>query len=245
MPGRPEHRSSADRLLLLGVVAVLRPFRSPTWPLYRWQSLAVFIWGGGPCHCLSSSPPVGMAVPDSGDDRHPRDGRRPPARQRSSSSSAVAGLLTALLGLRVAIFVAPFPSPTTPTFSPAAFKQVARARKRLACRCGGCPDRRSVLLFVGLTQAPNFRAHQPDLRRLLYGYNADPHQPAARPHRRLCLTCCPTPAFSRSAMPTSRSTGRAPAFTRCTGDQERRGRTQATRQGLRARLLERSRSCSR
>src|SRR5579884_776794 len=137
--------------------------------LYRWQSLAVFIWGAALSLFVVGVGLWNLLSPVRGGPQEVAD------RLRETILLVLAGvgLLTALLGL-----VLPFSSqPFSLTNYPEIFaggvrkwreRENAWAVTRLAAALlGGL-----ILMFIGLTQARAYERTSPNLRRLLYGYNA-------------------------------------------------------------------------
>ena len=154
-------------LIAVGLALLAIPISNVA--LYRWQSLAVFIWGAALSLFVVG---VGLwnllyPVSDGLSDRADR------LRVTALLVLGGVGLLTALLGL-----VLPFSSPPfSLTNYPDIFAGGVREwRKRenawavtrlVAALLGGL-----VLMFLGLIQARAFERTSPNLRRLLYGYNA-------------------------------------------------------------------------
>jgi hypothetical protein len=137
--------------------------------LYRWQSLAVFIWGTllslfvvavGLWNVLS---PVTGTVRDRAD------------RLRVTVLLVLAGvgLLTALLGLLLPFSSPPFSLTNYPDiFAGGVRKWRERDNALAVMRLAAALLGGLVLMFIGLTQARAFERTSPNLRRLLYGYNA-------------------------------------------------------------------------
>jgi hypothetical protein len=137
--------------------------------LYRWQSLAVFIWGAALSLFVVGVGLWNLLSPVRGGPQEVAD------RLRETVLLVLAGvgLLTALLGL-----VLPFSSqPFSLTDYPDLFAGgIRKWRERenawavtrvVAALLGGL-----VLMFIGLAQARAYERTSPNLRRLLYGYNA-------------------------------------------------------------------------
>lgn len=172
-PGDVYERLAAQRqnvayaLIAVGLALAAIPISNVV--LYRWQSLAVFIWGAALSLLVVSAGLWNLMGEARGNPRDEVD------RLRVIVLVVLAGvgLLTALLGLLL-----PFSSPPfSVTNYPDIFEGgVGKWRERdnawavtrlVAALLGGL-----ILLFVGLMQARTFERTSPNLRRLLYGYNA-------------------------------------------------------------------------
>lgn len=162
-----EQRKLPYVLIAAGVLLLAIPISNVA--MYRWQSLAVFVWGTALSLFVVGVGLWNLLSPVQGGAHEAAD------RLRVTVLLVVAGigLLTALLGL-----VLPFSSqPFSVTNYPDIFgggirkwreRENAWAITRLvAALLGGL-----VLMFLGLTQARTFERTSPNLRRILYGYNA-------------------------------------------------------------------------
>jgi hypothetical protein len=137
--------------------------------LYRWQSLAVFLWGAALSVFVAGVGLWNLLLPVRGGTREAAD------RLRVTLLVVLAGvgLLTALLGLILPFAAAPFSVTNYPEIFEGGLRkwrerENAMAVTRLvAALLGGL-----ILMFIGLTQARTFERTSPNLRRLLYGYNA-------------------------------------------------------------------------
>jgi hypothetical protein len=137
--------------------------------LYRWQSLAFFIWGAALSLLVVGVGLWNLLSPVEGGPREQAD------RLRVTVLIVLGGtgLLTALLGLMLPFSSQPFSVTNYPEIFEGGVRkwrerENATAVTRLvAALLGGL-----VLMFIGLMQARTFERTSPNLRRLLYGYNA-------------------------------------------------------------------------
>jgi hypothetical protein len=162
-----QYRTVAYLLFGLGVAMLAFPITNVV--LYRWQSLAFLCWGGAVAMYLIAAGIVCLVM------ESPVNRRAQADRLRITVLVVLGGvgLMTALLGLLL-----PF---STPPASLTNYQDIFgggvkawRQREnawplvRLAAALiGGL-----VLMFLGLIQARTFERTRPNLRRLLYGYNA-------------------------------------------------------------------------
>jgi hypothetical protein len=137
--------------------------------LYRWQSLAVFIWGLALSLFVIGVGLWNVLFPVTGEIRDRSDRLRVTV----LIVLAGAGLLTALLGLLLPFSSPPFSLTNYPEIFAGGVRKWRERENALAVTrlvaalVGGL-----VLMFIGLTQARAFERTSPNLRRLLYGYNA-------------------------------------------------------------------------
>jgi hypothetical protein len=162
-----KQQNIAYGLVAVGLVLLAIPISNVA--LYRWQSLAVFIWGAALSLLVVGVGLWNLLSPVGGDIRARAD------RLRITVLIVLAGvgLLTALLGLLLPFSSPPFSLTNYPDIFAGGVRkwrerENAWAITRLvAALLGGL-----VLMFIGLTQARVFERTSPNLRRLLYGYNA-------------------------------------------------------------------------
>ncbi len=155
--------------VLLGVGAALAAIPITNVALYRWQSLAVFIWGAGLSLLVLAAGLVYLILETTGSRRDEAD------RLRVTVLVVLggAGLLTALLGLLLPFSSPPFSVTNYPDIFSGGIKKWRERENALALtRCAAALIGGLVLMFVGLIQARTFERTRPNLRRLLYGYNA-------------------------------------------------------------------------
>lgn len=162
-----KQQNIAYGLVAVGLLLLAIPISNVI--LYRWQSLAVFIWGAALSVLVSFVGLWNLLAPVSGGPRQQAD------RLRVTVLLVLAGvgLLTALLGMFLPFSKPPFSGTNYPDI----FKgDLAKWRERenawaltrlAAALLGGL-----VLMFIGMIQARVFERTSPGLRRLLYGYNA-------------------------------------------------------------------------
>lgn len=137
--------------------------------MYRWQSLGVFIWGAALSVFVAGVGLWNLLSPVGGGPREQAD------RLRITVLLVLAGvgLLTAGLGLSLPFLSPPFSLTNYPEIIKGGVskwreRENAWAMTRLAAALiGGL-----ILMFVGLMQARAVERTSPNLRRLLYGYNA-------------------------------------------------------------------------
>jgi hypothetical protein len=137
--------------------------------LYRWQSLAVFLWGAALSLLVIGVGLWNRVVDVSGSARDEAD------RLRVTVLIVLAGvgLLTALLGLMLPFSSPPFSVTNYPEIFEGGVRKwrerdnAGAVTRLVAALLGGL-----VLMFIGLMQARTFERTSPNLRRLLYGYNA-------------------------------------------------------------------------
>jgi hypothetical protein len=154
-------------LIAVGLALLAIPITNAS--LYRFQSLAVFLWGAALSVFVVGVGLWNLLLPVRGGTREAAD------RLRVTVLLVLAGvgLLTALLGLMLPFASAPFSLTNYPEIFEGGLRkwrerENAWAVTRLvAALLGGL-----VLMFIGLTQARAFERTSPNLRRLLYGYNA-------------------------------------------------------------------------
>jgi hypothetical protein len=154
---------------LIGVGAALAAIPIANVALYRWESLAFLLWGGALTLLVLGVGIYYLLMEPAGTLRDEADRLRILALVVLGG----AGLLTALLG-----FVLPFSaSPFTVTdyrdiFAGGVRKWRERENIWPLIRCVAALIGGLVLMFLGLLQARTFERVRPNLRRLLYGYNA-------------------------------------------------------------------------
>jgi hypothetical protein len=137
--------------------------------LYRWQSLAVFIWGAALSLFVVGVGLWNLLSPVRGGPREVDD------RLRETILLVLAGigLLTALLGLVLPFSSQPFSLTNYPDIFAGGIRKWRERENAwavtrvVAALLGGL-----ILMFVGLAQARTYERTSPNLRRLLYGYNA-------------------------------------------------------------------------
>ncbi|HTU88930.1 MAG TPA: Gldg family protein [Gemmataceae bacterium] len=154
-------------LIAVGLALLAIPLSNAV--LYRWQSLAVFIWGAALSVCVAGVGLWNLLVPVRGGPREQAD------RLRETVLFVLAGvgLLTALLGLLLPFSSPPFSLTNYPDIFAGGVRKwrerdnALAVTRLVAALLGGL-----ILMFLGLTQARTFERTSPNLRRLLYGYNA-------------------------------------------------------------------------
>jgi hypothetical protein len=137
--------------------------------LYRWQSLAFFLWGAALSLLVIGAGIWTLMAESAGTLRDQAD------RLRVAVLIVLggAGLLTALLGLMLPFSSPPFSVTNYPDiFEGGVRKWRERENAWAVTRLVGALLGGLVLMFVGLMQARTFERTSPNLRRLLYGYNA-------------------------------------------------------------------------
>jgi hypothetical protein len=162
-----KHQNIPLLLIVVGLALLAIPVSNVA--LYRWQSLAVFIWGTALSLFVIGVGLWSVLSPVYGGPRERAD------RLRIIVLVVLAGvgLLTTLLGLLLPFSSPPFSLTNYPDIFAGGVRKWrerdnAWAVTRLvAALLGGL-----VLMFIGLMQARVFERTSPNLRRLLYGYNA-------------------------------------------------------------------------
>lgn len=137
--------------------------------MYHWDSLAVFLWGTSLTLFTFGVGLWNLLTEASGSVRNRAD------RLRTIVLLVLGGvgLLTALLGLVLPFSAQPFSvTDYREIFSGGVAKWRERANAWALARCGAALIGGLVLMFLGLMQARAFERTSPNLRRLLYGYNA-------------------------------------------------------------------------
>jgi hypothetical protein len=155
--------------VLIGIGAALAAIPITNVALYRWQSVAVFIWGAGLSLLALAAGLIYLLLQATGTRRDEAD------RLRVTVLVVLggAGLLTALLGLLLPFASPPFSLTNYPEIFAGGIKKWRERDNALALtRCAGALIGGLALLFIGLIQARTFERTRPNLRRLLYGYNA-------------------------------------------------------------------------
>jgi hypothetical protein len=163
----PKRQQIAYGLMGLGAALAAIPIANAA--LYRWQSLAFLLWGAALTLLVEGIGIYYLVKEPAGTLREEAD------RLRILTLILLggAGLLTAILG-----FVLPFcSSPLTVTdywsiFAGGVGKWRERENVAPLIRCASALIGGLVLMFLGLLQARVFERTSPNLRRLLYGYNA-------------------------------------------------------------------------
>jgi hypothetical protein len=155
--------------VLLGVSAALAIIPIVNVRLYGWNSLAVFIWGTALSLLVLG---VGLyhLLTEATGSRHEQADR---VRVLALVLLGGLGLLTALLGLSLPFSSQPFSvTDYQEIFAGGVRKWRERDNAWALTRCGSALLGGLVLMFLGLMQARTFERTRPNLRRLLYGYNA-------------------------------------------------------------------------
>jgi hypothetical protein len=172
-PADAYERLAAERkkiaYVLMGLGAALAAIPITNVSLYRGQSLAVFLWGAGLSLLALAAGLVYLILETTGTRRDEAD------RLRVTVLVVLggAGLMTALLGLLLPFSSPPFSLTNYPDIFAGGVKKWRERDNALALtRCGAALIGGLILLFVGLIQARTFERTRPNLRRLLYGYNA-------------------------------------------------------------------------
>ncbi len=162
-----KRQTIAYALIVAGIALAAIPITNVA--LYRWQSLAVFLWGAGLSLFVLLAGVIYLVLETTGSRRDEAD------RLRVTVLIVLGGvgLLTALLGLLLPFASPPFALTNYPDIFAGGVRKWRERDNALALtRCGAALLGGLVLMFVGLIQARTFERTRPNLRRLLYGYNA-------------------------------------------------------------------------
>lgn len=157
-PWAAKRQTVALGLLIIAALALAIPITCAI--LYQWSAWPVIIWGGEvvlitlalALWCLLREPSPGLAEGDQ-------------MRVLLLIGCGVLGLATVLLGLTL-----PFTSPYKEVFG-GPIKEW-RQNPALLAKVGLALFGGLALMFVGLQGARSFEKERPNLRRLIYGYNA-------------------------------------------------------------------------
>jgi hypothetical protein len=173
-PSEDLYERLADRqvnvaYVLFGLAAALAVIPIVNVSLYKWESLAVFLWGAALTVFVLGVGLWQLTSEVSG-------GRRDRADRLRITVLLVlggVGLLTALLGLLLPFSSSPFTIiDYREIFAGGVRKWRERENAWALTRCVAAILGGLILMFIGLTQARTFERTSPNLRRMLYGYNA-------------------------------------------------------------------------
>lgn len=163
----PKREKIAYGLMAAGAVLAAIPIANVA--LYRWQSLAVFFWGLALSLFVLLMGVVYLTMTPSDTLRKEAD------RLRIFLLIIVGGVgfLTALLGFALPFSSVPFSiTDYWGIFSGGVSQWRERGNALAVSRCGAALLGGLIVMFLGLLQARAFERTSPNLRRLLYGYNA-------------------------------------------------------------------------
>jgi hypothetical protein len=167
-----ERVSAKPQNIVYGLIAVglaLLAIPVSNVALYRWQSLAVFLWGAALSVFVVGVGLWNVLSPVRGGTHAAAD------RLRATVLLVLAGvgLLTALLGLALPFSSQPFSVTNYPDiFAGGIRKWRERENAWAVTRVAAALLGGLVLMFIGLAQARVYERTSPNLRRVLYGYNA-------------------------------------------------------------------------